>query len=121
MQTADTILMLVQIWVWAGIATAAVFLSVGMDRVEPNARTSFIFRPLLIPATVILWPLVLWRWFVLETGRDQPLQRHRPPRPWHRRLWIVFSVLIPLILISGLIIRQDGPWERPAVLLEKPE
>ena len=121
MHTADTILMLVEIWTWAGLAVTAVFLTVGMDRVEPNARSSFVFRPLLIPRTVILWPLVLWRWWVLETGRDAPLARHRPPRAWHRRFWTVFSVLIPLILISGLVLRQDGPRERPAVQLEAPE
>lgn len=121
MQTAKTILLLVEFWTWAGIAVAAVFLTVGIDRVEPNARTSFVFRTLLIPGTVILWPLVLWRWVVLETGRDTPLKRHRPPRSWHKHLWTVFSILIPLILVSGLILRQDGPYERPAVLLEAPK
>ncbi|MEM7686061.1 MAG: hypothetical protein AAF293_14635 [Pseudomonadota bacterium] len=121
MQTADTILTLAQYWAWAGLAVSAVFLTVGIDRVEPNARTSFVFRPLLIPGIVMLWPLVLLRWFVLETGRDTPLARHRPPRQWHGRFWIVFAAAIPLILIIGLIIRQDGPWERPAVLLEAPE
>lgn len=121
METATTVLMLVQLWAWAGLAVAAVFLTIGIDRVEPNSRTSFVFRPLLIPGVVILWPLVLWRWFVLETGRDRPAARHEPPRVWHRRFWIVFAVVIPMILVTGLIVRQDGPWERPAVLLEPPQ
>ena len=121
MQTADTILMLVQYWAWAGLAVAAMFLTVGIDRVEPNSKTSFVFRPLLIPGVVILWPLVLWRWVQLETGRDKPLARHRPPRKFHRTAWIVFAIVIPTILVTGLLVRQDGPWERPAVLLEAPQ
>ncbi|MEO1492748.1 MAG: hypothetical protein AAFV19_11400 [Pseudomonadota bacterium] len=121
METAATLLTVVEYWCYAGLALAAVFLTVGLDRVEPNARVSFIFRPLLLPGVVILWPLVAWRWWQLETGRDAPLARHRPPRAWHRRFWIVFACAIPAILILGLIVRQDGPYERPAVLLEPPE
>lgn len=121
METADTILTIVEVWCWAGAASAVVFLGWGIDRVEPNARTSFIFRPLLIPGVVLLWPLVLWRWWVLETGRDRPLARHHPSRSVHKPVWIVFAVLIPAILITGLLIRQDGPWERPAIRLEAPE
>ena len=121
MQTADTILMLVRYWCYVGLALSAVFLTIGMDRVEPNARTSFVFRPLLIPGVVSLWPLVAWRWFVLETGRNRPNARHDPPRRVHKIAWIVFAVLIPAILVTGLIVRQDGPWERPAIRLEAPQ
>ena len=121
METANAILMTVEYWAYAGLAVSAVFLTFGMDRVEPNSRTSFVFRPLLIPGVVLLWPLVLHRWWVLETGRDRPNARHDPPRTWHRRFWIGFAVLIPATLVLGLLVRQDGPWERPAVLLEAPE
>lgn len=121
MRTAETLLWIIELWALAGLALAAVFLTVGLDRVEPNARRSFVFRPLLLPATVILWPLVAWRWWVLETGRDRPAARHAPPRAWHRRLWFVFTALIPAILLAGLLVRQNGPHERPAVLLSPPE
>lgn len=121
MQTADSILTAVLWWAYAGAAVAAAFLTFGIDRVDPNARRSFIFRPLLVPGVVILWPLVLWRWIQLETGRDRPLARHRPPRRFHRPAWVVFAVLIPAILVTGLLVRQDGPWERPATRLEAPE
>ncbi|MFK7944054.1 MAG: hypothetical protein AB8B85_14230 [Paracoccaceae bacterium] len=121
MQTADTILTLVQYWAYCGAAVAAIFLTIGIDRVDANATRSFVFRPLLVPGIVLLWPLVLWRWIQLEAGRDNPLARHRPPRRVHKAAWIVFAALIPAILITGLIVRQDGPWERPAVQLEAPE
>ncbi len=120
MQTADTILMIVRYWCYAGLVLAAVFLTIGIDRVEPNSRTSFVFRPLLIPGVVILWPLVAWRWLVLEAGWDKPNARHQPPRRFHKAFWVVFAFVIPAILITGLIVRQDGPWERPAVRLEAP-
>ncbi|MEM7743038.1 MAG: hypothetical protein AAF409_04935 [Pseudomonadota bacterium] len=118
---AGNLLTAAELWAWAGGAVALVFLGVGIDRVDPNARTSFVFRPLLIPGIVLLWPLVLWRWAVLETGRDRPHARHQPPRGFHRYAWLVFGAVIPAILIAGLIVRQDGPLERPAILLEAPE
>lgn len=121
MEAAESVIGLVQWWIYAGLVVAAVFLTIGIDRVEENARTSFVFRPLLLPGVVILWPVVLWRWWVLESGRDKPNARHDPPRRGHRALWIIFGALIPAILIAGLLVRQDGPYERPAVLLEAPE
>ena len=83
--------------------------------------THILSRVPTIPGVVILWPLVLWRWVQLETGRDRPLARHRPPRGFHKFAWIVFAALIPAILVTGLLVRQDGPWERPSVRLEAPK
>lgn len=120
MNAAQSVLTFVEDWAYIGLAVAAVFLTVGMDRVEPNARTSFVFRPLLIPGVVILWPLVVWRWATLEFGLDNPNARHDPPRRFHKAFWIVFAFVIPAILVAGLIVRQDGPWERPAIMLEAP-
>ena len=45
-----------------GVAVAAVFLAFGLDRVDPSARGSLAFRPLLVPGLVLLWPLVLGIW-----------------------------------------------------------
>lgn len=38
----------------------------------------------------------------------------------HRRLWTVLAVLVPAILVVGLLARQDGPREAPAVRLAAP-
>lgn len=51
---------------WVGLAVAAGFLLFGIDRVDPAARGAHAFRPLLVPGIVLLWPLVLVRWLVLE-------------------------------------------------------
>ncbi|WP_293862583.1 hypothetical protein [uncultured Alsobacter sp.] len=50
----------------AGALVAVVFLAVGIDRVMPAARGAYAFRPLLLPGLVMLWPVVLWRWFRLN-------------------------------------------------------
>lgn len=69
MNIAELIIEYVQIHLWIGLAAAAVFIVFGIERVEPNCKGSLAFRPLLIPGLSLLWPLVLWRWWALETGR----------------------------------------------------
>jgi hypothetical protein len=53
-----------------GIVVGVAFLFLGIDRVDPAARGSYAFRPLLLPGLVLLWPFVAARWFVL--GRRMP-------------------------------------------------
>jgi hypothetical protein len=49
-----------------GAVVALAFLTVGIERVDPAARGAYAFRPLLLPGVILLWPLVLWRWWRLE-------------------------------------------------------
>lgn len=49
-----------------GALAAVIFLLVGLDRCEPNARGAYAFRPLLFPGLLLLWPYVLWRWWRIE-------------------------------------------------------
>ncbi|MEM9278339.1 MAG: hypothetical protein AAGA76_07175 [Pseudomonadota bacterium] len=69
MQAAQTIVFLIEAYLGVGLVVAAIFIIFGIERVEPYAKGSLGFRPLLIPGLTLLWPLVLWRWWVLETGR----------------------------------------------------
>jgi hypothetical protein len=107
--TAALLITLGRWWLYLGTATAAIFLTVGIDRVDEDARGAYIFRPLLIPGILLLWPLVLWRWSRLERGRDEWAKRHIPPRSAHAKFWLVIGVLIPLIFLTGLALRQSGP------------
>jgi hypothetical protein len=107
--TAALLITLGRWWLYLGTATAAIFLTVGIDRVDEDARGAYIFRPLLIPGILLLWPLVLWRWSRLESGRDEWAGRHLPRRSAHAKLWLVIGVLIPLIFVTGLALRQGGP------------
>lgn len=49
-----------------GCVVALAFLLVGIDRVDPAANGAYAFRPLLLPGIMLLWPLVLLRWWALE-------------------------------------------------------
>ena len=67
-----TILYAAEIYGWIGAFVAALFLLIGIDRIDPSARGSYAFRPLLIPGMILVWPLVLYRWVHLErTGGDE--------------------------------------------------
>lgn len=58
-----------EIYGWIGLAVAAAFLLVGLDRIDDSARGSYAFRVLLIPGVVLLWPAVAARWLQLERRR----------------------------------------------------
>ena len=121
METAATILNFAEYWAWIGLVVAVPFLTFGMDRIDENARGAYIFRPLLLPAVILIWPVVLWRWFLLETKRDDWKGRHRPPRLSHRCAALAFAVMIPLIIVTGLAVKQTWPEAYEPVLLEAPE
>lgn len=44
----------------------------------------------------------------------------RSLRSAHRRIWILFAFVIPLIIVTGFLIRQTGPLEQQPVLLSPP-
>ena len=47
----------------AGVLFAAAFVTHGVARVDPLAAgTSLSFRLLIVPGTVVFWPLLLLRW-----------------------------------------------------------
>ena len=73
-------------WSAMGALFALAFTTVGVERVDPEARSgSIIFRMLIFPACVALWPLLLIRW--LRGNGEAPRERnpHRlaaqEPRP----------------------------------------
>ena len=63
---ADFVIGFVQIWCAIGAVVCVLFLFIGIDRVDPAAHDAYAFRPLLIPGIIVIWPLVLWRWWTLE-------------------------------------------------------
>ena len=63
---AETIVSIATVYGAAGLSVAAVFLLWGIDRIDPAAHGAYVFRPLLIPGIVLVWPAVLLRWIWLE-------------------------------------------------------
>lgn len=119
MTTAETLVALSQAWGALGALVAVAFVTVGIGRIDPDARGAYAFRPLIIPGVILLWPLVLWRWWVLETGRDQWRLRHLPPRRSHAVVWGLLAVVIPAVFITSLAIRQPWPSDVKPVRLSE--
>lgn len=121
MSAAGVILMLTKLWLWIGGAVAVPFLIFGIDRLDEDARGAYVFRPLLVPGILLLWPLVLWRWYVLGTGRDQWALRHQPRRDNHKWVALAMPLAIVVIIGAGLSVRQSPPTDIAPVLLELPD
>lgn len=113
--------MAVEVWGWIGAAVALVFLTIGIDRVDEDARGAYIFRPLLIPGILVIWPLVLWRWYRHESGTDLWTARYDPPRKSHFWVGLILPFGILLIIATGLIIRQTWPADFVPVQISAPE
>ncbi len=119
METAVALVEGLKIYFWIGLGVSALFLVVGVDRVVESARGSYIFWVLLIPGVIVLWPLVLIRWALLEIGRE-PATRQRTHRSTHACVWILLAVLLPVALAGAMVLRTQGPMEAPAQLIQAP-
>jgi hypothetical protein len=97
-----------------GAVVAVWFLLFRLDPFDPAARGAYAFRPLLIPGLVLLWPLVLLR------CAGWPVAAPRQHRRAHWGIWLVLSVLLPLLLIGAMALRQNGPTEAAPVRLAPP-
>lgn len=69
MEAAETLISVATWYGYAGLAVAALFLLVGLNRIDPAGHGTWLFRVLLVPGLVLLWPLVLARWFKRERER----------------------------------------------------
>ncbi|MEM6578660.1 MAG: hypothetical protein AAF678_09215 [Pseudomonadota bacterium] len=121
MTGAGLVLYLAGWWLTAGAAVAALFLTIGIDRIDEDARDAYAFRPLLIPAILLIWPLVLWRWLKLESASDAWISRYQPPRAVHLPVAILLAVAIGFAVIAGLSVRQSWPGHIPAERLSEIE
>ncbi len=68
---AELIVQAATVYAAIGGVVALLFLLFGIDRVDPAARGAYAFRPMIAPGIVLLWPVVLVRWAVLERRRSQ--------------------------------------------------
>ena len=121
MNQAELILFIVKAWGAIGALVAIPFLTFGIDRLDEDARGAYVFRPLLVPGILLIWPLILWRWYCLASGRDKWSRRYRPPRATHKWFAFLMPVAILLIIIAGLSVRQTWPVDiAPVQLTEAP-
>lgn len=117
---AALILEIARWYAFAGFAVAAVFLVFGIGRVMADARDAYVFRVLLVPGIVLLWPVVLLRWLQLERGAAHGLAAHRPPLRAQRAGALLLATVVPLVIVIAVLVRQDGPREAASVRIEPP-
>ncbi len=67
---AELIVALSQVYALAGVAFAPFFVIRGVGRLDPLARgAGWGFRLLIVPGSVLFWPLLLMRW---RLGSEAP-------------------------------------------------
>jgi len=121
MNTAEALIAAAQYYTMIGAGVAALFLIFGIDRIDEDAQGAYAFRPLLIPAVLLIWPIVLWRWLREETGAATWTGRYTPPRAAHSAAAALMGLAIVVTLATGFAIRQSWPADAAPVLLEAPE
>lgn len=119
MSVAEALITLAGWWLTIGAVVAAVFLTVGIDRIDEDARDAYVFRPILIPAILLIWPLVLWQWQRLEQGDGDWAFRYRPLRAAHLPVAIALAASLALAVIVGLTVRQSWPADTAPVKLSE--
>lgn len=115
MTIATFLIGFVQGWVLLGAIVAVAFVLFGMNAIDEDARGAVAFRPLIVPGIVLIWPLVLWRWWILTKGSDNWHLRHTPPRLIHGPVWTVLAIVLILTLGSAFALRQTWPAEVPSI------
>ncbi|WP_298295510.1 hypothetical protein [uncultured Litoreibacter sp.] len=120
MNEAELILMVVKIWGGIGALVAVAFLTFGMDRLDEDAQGAYVFRPLIVPGVLLIWPLVLWRWYILADGKDEWSKRYRPRRRAHHMVALIMPIAIVLVIAAGLAARQTWPTDVAPVQLSEP-
>lgn len=120
MTQAEIILWIVKIWGGIGALVAIPFLTFGMDRLDEDARGAYVFRPLLVPGVLLIWPLILWRWYVLAAGKDEWSQRYKPRRATHQYFALIMPIAIVAIIMAGWSVRQSWPADIAPVQLSEP-
>lgn len=75
---ASVLLQVAAAYVGTGLLFALAFVVGGVQRVDPSARgAGWVFRVLIVPGTVIFWPLLAVRWAVGSMHPPTELTAHR--------------------------------------------
>lgn len=120
MNEAELILLAVKIWAGVGACVTVAFLTFGIDRIDEDADGAFVFRPLIVPGIILIWPLVLWRWSALARGHEDWSARHHPHRRSHHWIALAMPIAIVAIIGAGLSVRQTWPGDIAPTRLAAP-
>ena len=70
---------------------------------------------------LVIWPLVLWRWYIYETNAEVWSRRYAPPRKAHFAVGMILPIGIALIILTGLNLRQTWPSDIEPIQLSPPK
>ncbi len=107
-----------------GLVFACAFQALGLTRVDASAAGGGIgFRLLITPGLVLLWPLLLMKWWrhhyqLVFLGDPIAPVSPRHLRRWHGLIWKGLAVLVPLLIASAWWWRLTP--SSPSVLPELP-
>jgi uncharacterized membrane protein YjgN (DUF898 family) len=54
--SAENLVAAAQVWGLIGALVVVPFLTFGIDRFDADARGAYVFRVLLVPALLLIWP-----------------------------------------------------------------
>jgi hypothetical protein len=67
MLIGETLLDLILVYITCGLMFGVAFVAIGVGRLDDAARgTSITFRLLILPGTMVFWPLLAVRWLKIS-------------------------------------------------------
>ena len=70
LEIAEVLVAAFELYAAAGLGFALMFLTRGVERVDPRiAGAPVTLRLVILPGIVALWPLFAWRWFTTAKRR----------------------------------------------------
>lgn len=108
------VLGIVGVYLALGLCFAVVFVCAGIGRLDHAARGGPIgFRLLMIPGSMVLWPLLAWRWARGREAAQWPREGSRAMgvlRRAHLVAWVVLGPLLLAGLVVAVVVRPEiGP------------
>ena len=77
---AAVFLILLAAYLVCGLLVAVPFVFIGVNKIDPHAtHGSWGFRLLIMPGTMILWPMLLRRWLRGVRSPPEECNAHRKP------------------------------------------
>jgi hypothetical protein len=68
----NSILTLVAVYLFSGLCFAIPFVTRGVGKIDEGAKESgWGFRLIIIPGTIVFWPLLLRKWIKMNKGTQK--------------------------------------------------
>lgn len=69
MLVINSILILLAVYLFLGLCFVIPFVTKGVDKMDEGARgAGWGFRLIIIPGTIVFWPLLLKKWMTVRNG-----------------------------------------------------